>query len=139
MKNQKGMSLIEILIVIALMAIIVTTMGKNIMGRFKSGKIKTTKIKITKLLDAVREFDMTCSSSLPEGQESLKWLITKPADVKCPEYPEGGFILASDLEDAFGKEMVYRRENGIPVVISVGLSNGDPDSADAISSADLSK
>jgi prepilin-type N-terminal cleavage/methylation domain-containing protein len=139
MKNQKGMSLIEILIVIALMAIIVTTMGKNIMGRFRSGKIKTTKIKITKLLDAVKEFEMTCSSSLPEGQDSLQWLVSKPTDLKCPEYPEGGFILVSDLKDAFDKEMIYRRENGMPVIISVGLSNGDADSADAISSADLAK
>ncbi len=137
LKSQRGMSLVEILIVIALIAVVMTTLGRNIMGRFRTGNIKTTKIRIQKVIEAVKEFEMICSQPFPDRDDALKILVDKPNDLSCSEYPMGGFLMQADLKDAFGKELIFRRNNGKPEVISVGLSNGDPDGVDAISSENL--
>ena len=76
-KSQAGMSLIEILIALTLLALAGTFVGGRVFEQLQEGKVSSARIQIKSLGDRLKEFRRDCNF-LPTTDMGLDALINKP-------------------------------------------------------------
>ena len=115
-QGQRGFTLIEIMIVIAIIGLIASLIMPNLLGRYEKSKEEVTKAQVEMLSSAVQAFIVDigrCPTALNE-------LITATgADAKW----RGPYLSKKELpNDAWGKEYQYKcpGENGPFDLYSLG-------------------
>lgn len=100
LKNRKGMTLIEIMIVLAIIGSIAALLLPNITGQLDKSKVKETKIQMTQIVNALSMYYTDCGK-YPESLEGLA-----KADANCSNWgPEPYY--KKGLKDPFGQDFVY--------------------------------
>jgi general secretion pathway protein G len=56
MKNARGMSLVEIMIVIVIMGSIAALVGRNVIGQLEKSKVRTTQLQMDSLKTALQDY-----------------------------------------------------------------------------------
>ncbi len=106
MKNQKGMTLIEIMVVVAIIGSIMALVTVNLVGTYNESRVDTTKINIKNIENALELYKRKCNS-YPSTEQGLQALVEKPSSGKIPEnYPPDGFMKRIP-QDAWDKDFVY--------------------------------
>lgn len=123
-KAARGMTLIEIMVVITILGIIATIVGVNVMGQLDDAKVDTARIEIKQLASGMDHYYMR-KSKYPDTATGLKALL----DAK---------IISELKADPWGNEYVYTNQGGKPVIVSYG-KDGEAGTADDISSAASTK
>jgi general secretion pathway protein G len=92
--REAGMTLLEIMIVIALIGLVMGSLVVGLSSQFKKGQMKTAKIQVTSIAQAAQQYMMENNSTCPAGMDDLvanKNLPKKPKDpwgkdytLKCP-------------------------------------------------------
>jgi general secretion pathway protein G len=92
--GERGMTLLEIMIVIALIGLVMGSIGFGLNAYFKKGQIKTAKIAVTQISQAAQQYMMENNSNCPTGVQDLvnnRNLPKTPKDpwgrdfmLKCP-------------------------------------------------------
>ena len=129
---KRGMTLIEIMIVVAVIAVLMGYVGKNVMDRYEKAKASQAKILISVVEGALTEFNVDCGYY----PETLNDLISAPAD--CEEWGPKPY-LKKIPKDPWKTELVYELdESGDYTIISFGADRrpGGKDLKKDISSAD---
>lgn len=140
LKSQAGMSLIEILIALTLLALAGTFVGGKVFEQLQEGKVQSAKIQIKSLSDRLKEFRRDCNF-LPDSTMGLDALIEKPTGGRdCKRYAPGGYIEGGKIPlDPWDSEFVYESDGKTFEIKSLGADNaegGEGTDAD-ISSKDL--
>ena len=99
--NQRGMSLIEIIIVIVLIGAVLTFVGSRVLGGADRAKANLAKSQVTTLAQKVEQFQMD-TGRLPSALEEL---ATEPAG--APGWL-GPYAKAAELKDPWGNAIEYR-------------------------------
>lgn len=125
--NERGFSLIEMMIVIALIGFIGTIVLRSVSGKFSQAKVDGAKIKIRQLGTILDDYKRVCSM-YPTTDQGLKALYEKPTGGKeCRNYPIEGFIAKKDinntLKDPWDQEFDYKSDGMKYEVISFGEGN----------------
>ncbi|MCO5141529.1 MAG: type II secretion system major pseudopilin GspG [Oligoflexia bacterium] len=140
--NQQGFSLIEILIVIALIAVAGTFVTNQLINRLDEGNRSAAGIQINQFKQLLEDYRRYCSI-YPTEQQGLDALVAKPTSgPECPNYPAAGFIQGGKLPiDPWGGAYVYLSpdDGKSYTILSYGTDKkeGGEGSAKDISSADL--
>jgi len=108
LKGTKGMTLIEIMVVIAIIGLIATMAVINIMGRFEKAKMDTARTQVKALEQALEQYYLD-NSSYPSSEEGLKGLVEAPSGAK--RFQPGGYIKKVP-EDPWGQEYSYVSPGG---------------------------
>jgi general secretion pathway protein G len=140
MKSQAGMSLIEILIALTLLALAGTFVGGRVFEQLQEGKVSSAKIQMKSLADRLKEFRRDCNF-LPTTDMGLDALINKPEGGReCKRYAPGGYIDGGKVPlDPWDNEFIYESDGRTFEIKSLGADNaegGEGSDAD-ISSKDL--
>lgn len=110
-KADAGMTLLEVLIVLALISLIAGAIGVTVFNNFKKGQDKTAKLMINEIRGAVQQYMSDNSGDCPPNLEelvnqkflkksSIKDPWAKPFTLKCPgEQDSDGFDIASSGRD----------------------------------------
>jgi general secretion pathway protein G len=141
-KQSKGFTLLEILMVIALLSVVITFLARNIFPQFSRGKIDAAKIQMRQLDGDLDRYRLDCNR-YPTTAQGINSLLRAP-DVAplCPNYDPAGYYSgkAKSIKDVWGNEFKYICEDGINYeIISLGADGkegGEGENAD-ISSKDL--
>jgi general secretion pathway protein G len=139
-KSQSGMSLIEILIALTLLALAGTFVGGKVFEQLQEGKVSSARIQIKSLADRLKEFRRDCNF-LPTTDMGLDALINKPEGGReCKRYAPGGYIEGGKIPlDPWDQEFIYESDGRTFEIKSMGADNsegGEGSDAD-ISSKDL--
>ena len=137
-KNQKGLSLVEILIALTLLALAGTFVVSNVFDSLREGEINSAKIQIQKLEEILTDYRRKCGR-YPTTDQGLDALVSNPGEA-CKRYPPNGFIKDGKIPmDPWDNEFGYESDGRKYVIISYGpdgLEGGEEYDAD-ISSEDL--
>jgi len=127
--RRSGFTLIELIVVIALVAVLAAVVAPNLLGKATEANRKSTGIQLEKVANAVELY------RLERGRypEELIDLVKKPQGV---ERWNGPYIRKqSQLKDPWGNDLILQRpgENGPFDIVSYGAdgqAGGEGDDAD---------
>lgn len=140
LRSQAGLSLVEILIALTLLALAGTFVVSNVVDSLREGEINSAKIQIQKLGEILTDYRRKCGL-YPSSEQGLDALISAPTSGReCRRYPPNGFISGGKIpQDPWGYEFVYNSDGRSYEIISYGpdgIEGGEGTDAD-ISSKDL--
>ena len=119
--NQKGFSLIEILIALTLLAVAGTFVVGKFMDQLAEGQVKSTKIQMSNLDARLKEFRRKCGF-YPTTEQGLEALVTKPTGGReCKDYPASGFIEGEQVpKDPWENDFLYESDGKTFNIYSYG-------------------
>lgn len=102
--NQRGFTLIEVLVVIIILGLIAALVVPRITGRVDEAKIEATKIQMRAIKDALEQYKLD-NGIYPTTEQGLKALIEMP---NTPPLPSRWRPYLDKLpQDAWGRNFVY--------------------------------
>jgi general secretion pathway protein G len=104
--RDAGMTLLEIMIVLALIGLVMGSIGFGLNSYFKKGQKKTAKMAVTRVSQAAMQYMMENNSNCPKGMEDL----VANKNIEKP------------IKDPWGKELILKCPG-----------TNDPDGVDVIS------
>lgn len=110
-RRQKGMTLLEIMIVITLIGVVMAVVVTNVIGAGDNAKISAAKTKMNSIKQNVNMY----YTMFDEYPDNLQALVKPPAGRKP-------LMNSSGLKDPWGKRFVYSNRDG-----SIQLSSAGPD------------
>ena len=112
-QTQRCFTLIEILVVLAIIALLASVVTTRVTGYLAEAKIKTAKSQI-KVFEQALELYMADHDYYPTTEQGLESLIQKPSVGNIPEnYPPEGYLKKQRIPmDPWGKPYIYLCEDG---------------------------
>lgn len=109
-KNEGGFTLIEIIIVVAIIAILATVFVPKVLDYPQKAKVSKAKQDIASFATALDLYKAD-NGAYPTSEQGLKALIKMPDSEPVPQnYNKGGYLRSDSgsLQDPWGHEYVYR-------------------------------
>lgn len=123
LKNQKGMTLIEIMVVLTIIGVIGTFAVVSVIGQRERALVKAAKIQMKNFESALDSFKLD-NGFYPTVDQGLNALFEKPTSGRAPtNYPRGGYVKGGKAPlDPWGHEYLYMSPgSGNPYeIISLG-------------------
>ena len=92
LKSMRGMTLIEIMVVITILGLIATVVTVNVLDRLDEAKVSTAKTQIKGLEEALDQYRRD-NGFYPSTEQGLQALIEKPTTGRMPaRYPAKGYL-----------------------------------------------
>lgn len=119
--GQRGMSLIEILIVISLIAVAGSFVAGQFFDRLQEGNQQGAKIQMNSFKSLLEDYRRYCQM-YPTTDQGLEALIAKPTGTPdCPNYPASAFIKDGKVPlDPWGTPYLYESDGKTFVITSYG-------------------
>lgn len=130
-----GFTLIEIMIVLAIVGLLFSFVGVNVIKKFKESKVQGAKIQIAAYQQALQAYYLD-NNGYPTTAQGLEALIAKPSVGKVPgNYPDGGYFGKKELvKDPFGNPYHYACDDGQNFTITSDGPDGNPGTEDDVKS-----
>ncbi len=108
LKNSKGFTLLEILVVVFILGILAAIVAPKIMGRTDEAKVTEAKVQIKDFETALKLYKLD-SGNYPTTEQGLQALIDPPTDGPQPKnYRKGGYLEQKKVPvDPWGNPFVY--------------------------------
>ena len=137
MKKQSGFTLIEIMVVLAILAGLVAMVAPNIIGEAGAARVKTAKAEMANISQALDIYKLD-NFTYPSTSQGLEALVSKPSGSPEPKnYKANGYMKKLPI-DPWGNPYLYFSKSGKFELVSFGADGeegGEDDAAD-ISSND---
>ncbi len=120
LRKTKGFTLLEIIVVVAIIAILAAYIAPKIAGRVDDARISKAKSDI-RVLESSLELYKLDNFNYPSTDQGLDALVNKPSGDNAKNWREGGYIKKLN-KDPWGNEYQYRfpGDNGEFDVFSLG-------------------
>lgn|SRR5574341_74478 len=136
-QNQKGFTLIELMVVIIILGLLAGLVLPKIIGREEEAKVSAAKVQIKAFESALDGFKLD-TGFYPDTDQGLQALIKKPESGRIPDkWREGGYLKPARIpKDPWGKEYLYfspgseNREYDITSYGADGEQGGEGKNAD---------
>lgn len=139
LRDNRGFTLIEIMVVIVILALLAALVGPKIMGRSDDAKISVAKNQIRQIESALKLYKLD-NGAYPTTEQGLAALITKPTVGVIPKnYKAEGYLESKQVpQDPWKTDYVYLSpgEHGDYDLCSLGadsVKGGEEKNADICS------
>jgi general secretion pathway protein G len=108
LKENRGFTLIEIMVVIVILAALAALVAPKIIGRSDDAKVADAKVQIRNLETALKLYKLD-NSNFPTTEQGLQALVTKPTVGKIPNnYKAEGYLETKSVpKDPWGNDFIY--------------------------------
>lgn len=108
MGNNKGFTIIEILVVIVILGILGTLLVPKFLDKPDEARVTKASLDIRALESALKIYKLE-NGSYPTTEQGLSALVEKPEIEPIPRnYKRGGYIEETNMEDPWGNQYIYR-------------------------------
>ncbi|MCE2971770.1 MAG: type II secretion system major pseudopilin GspG [Burkholderiales bacterium] len=135
-RRRRGFTLIEIMVVIAILGILAALIVPRIVGRTDDARIAAAKTDIATIVQALKLYRLD-NGRYPSTEQGLRALIEKPTSEPLPlNWKQGGYLERNSVpKDPWGKEYQYLNpgQRGEIDVFSLGAdgqAGGEANNAD---------
>lgn len=114
LQEKKGMTLIEIILVLVLLGSVMAIVGNKAMKSFEKGNIKAAQIQIMQMEGWLDMYRLDCHT-YPTTEQGLEALVSKPVQSPdCPDYdPDGYAGQKGEIPlDPWGSPYIYENTDG---------------------------
>lgn len=101
LKNSRGMTLVEIMIVLAIIGGLMAVLLPNITGQMDKARVKETQIEMSRIIDGLNRFNIDCGTF----PKSLEGLVQAPGD-ECANWGPDPYLKKMP-KDAWGRDYIY--------------------------------
>ncbi|MCB0349755.1 MAG: type II secretion system major pseudopilin GspG [Bdellovibrionales bacterium] len=115
--NERGMTLIEIIIVVTILASLVAILGTRVAGAQRKANVKQARIQIAEISKSLDMYFQDCMS-YPDTNLGLA-ALAPGGEAGCPNWGPEPYIKKVPV-DPWGNPFVYYLENGSYTIISYG-------------------
>ncbi len=107
-KNQKGFTLIEIMVVVIILGMLAALVLPRIMGQEDKARVEACKVQIRSLESALDAYKLD-NGFYPTTEQGLNALIVKPESGRVPQrWREGGYLKPARIpKDPWNKDFIY--------------------------------
>ena len=121
LRSEKGFTLTEMLIVIAIIALIGTLVTGQVFNRYNKARAEATKVQIRQLGTILDQYRLDCGF-YPNTDQGLEALIEAPTSgQKCRSYDPEGYIKDRKVpKDGFDNDFVYLSDGKSYEIRSLG-------------------
>ena len=126
-RNNKGMTLLEIMIVLVILGGLIAILATQVQGRLKKAKINQAKIQISEYGKALDMYFTDCNS-YPSTDEGLGALVKAPST--CSNWGPDPYLKKVN-KDPWGKEFLYESSGNNYLLKSLGSDGREGGSGDA--------
>lgn len=127
LKNNKGMTLLEIMIVLAILAGLIAILASEVQGRLKKAHINEARIQIGEYSKALDLFYTDCGF-YPSADQGLSALVTAPSN--CQNWGPDPYIKKVS-KDPWNHDYVYETDGSKFRLTSYGSDGKEGGSGDA--------
>jgi general secretion pathway protein G len=108
LRDNRGFTLIEIMVVIVILALLAALVGPRIMGRSDDAKIADAKVQIRNIESALKLYKLD-NSVYPSTEQGLQSLVAKPTTGQIPKnYKAEGYLESKNVpKDPWGNDYIY--------------------------------
>ncbi len=107
-RNARGFTLIEILVVVLIIGLLTTVLATNLLGRADDAKIQLAQTQI-RLLEQQLEMYKLDNGRYPTEEQGLAALVRAPSSEPQPRrYPPGGYVKRDSIVDPWNAPYEYR-------------------------------
>ncbi|MBX9765861.1 MAG: type II secretion system major pseudopilin GspG [Bdellovibrionales bacterium] len=117
LRNQKGLTLIEIMIVLIIVGGLMATLGSTVMSNFRKAKIKQARLQMGEVAKALEIYSGDCKQ-YPTSDEGLAALTEAPAS--CKSWGPDPYLKKNVLKDPWNNEFVYELNGSSFALKSLG-------------------
>ncbi|MFM9862889.1 MAG: type II secretion system major pseudopilin GspG [Micropepsaceae bacterium] len=103
---ERGYSLLELLVVLAILGLIIAIAAPRLIGYFEASKAKTAKIQISNLATAMDLYYLS-NGGYPTEEQGLKALVERPETATAWDGPY--LNKADGIIDPWGRPYVYKQ------------------------------
>ena len=133
MKQRRGFSLLELMIVIIILGLLSALVLPNLLGKAESAKRKLVCIQMQQIEEALKSFKFD-NGIYPSTEEGLEALIHNPDPEKYTNYASSGYLEGKKVpRDPWKHPYVYLNDEGTINLISLGADGqegGDGEAKD---------
>jgi general secretion pathway protein G len=124
-KRQSGMTLIEIILVVALIGTLMAYLVRSLIGTAEETKKDQTKLAFGTISQGLQLYQIHCNR-LPTTEQGLDAMISAPGDSKCWRGP---YLEPNKLQDPWGVKFSYESDGRTYKIVSAGPNGtvGDED------------
>lgn len=107
-RDNRGFTLIEIMVVIVILAMLAALVGPKLIGRSDDAKITDTKVQIKNIETALKLYKLD-NGNYPTTEQGLAALVVKPTTGLIPKnYKAEGYLESKKVpKDPWGTDYVY--------------------------------
>jgi general secretion pathway protein G len=107
-RNNRGFTLIEIMVVIVILSLLAILVAPKIIGRTDDAKITDAKVQIRNLESGLKLYKLD-NGNFPTTEQGIQALLTKPSVGLIPKnYRDGGYLETNTVpKDPWGNDFVY--------------------------------
>jgi general secretion pathway protein G len=107
-RQDRGFTLIELMVVIVILGILAGVVAPKILGRSDDAKITDAKVQIRNLETGLKLYKLD-TGNFPTTEQGLQALVTKPTTGKIPNnYKAEGYLENKNVpKDPWGNDYVY--------------------------------
>lgn len=124
--GRNGFTLMEMLVVIALIAIVGGFVASNVISKFQKAKVDAAKIQMRQIGVILDNYKMDCGM-YPTEQQGLEALVSKPTSGKeCKKYDPDGYVKDKRVpKDPWSNEFKYLSDGNQYELISLGNDSAE--------------
>jgi len=106
--NIRGFTLIELMVVIAILALLAALVAPKIIGRSDDAKVESTKVQIRNIETGLKLYKLD-NGVYPATEQGLEALVAKPTTGTIPQkWKEGGYLENTSVpKDPWGNPYLY--------------------------------
>jgi general secretion pathway protein G len=137
MNRQTGFTLLEIMIVVAIIAGLVAMVAPNIIGEAGAARVKTAQAEMSTIASTLSRYKLD-NYTYPSTGQGIEALVSKPSGTPEPKNYKAGGYLPKLPTDPWGNPYLYIAEGSKFEIMSYGADGeegGEQDASD-ISSND---
>ncbi len=116
--NNLGMTLIEIMIVLAILGGVMAMLGQKVMSNFQKAKVRQARAQLSEIGKALDLYSSDCND-FPPTDAGLRGLLSQEG-TGCESWGPDSYIKPNLMKDPWGSEIIYENSGGNYVLRSLG-------------------